>query len=201
MPNQRRVANSEGEWQCSLCRKWKPTHRFHRSKATLNGLKTRCIDCTQVDTAWRYGLNAATYTEMLSNQNGLCAVCGQAETETYSGAPKRLAIDHDHSCCPKGKSCGLCVRALLCSGCNTGYGLTENPTLLRRKAEYIEHWQPILAERYATGGAVQRRTNQVLTTDDVQGILASMEPHAVLAERYGVALSTISAVKTGRSWK
>lgn len=55
------------------------------------------------------------------------------------GADIRLAVDHDHSCCPGGETCGNCIRGLLCYGCNVGIGnLRDNPALLRKAAEYIE---------------------------------------------------------------
>jgi hypothetical protein len=42
-----------------------------------------------------------------------------------------LHVDHDHI---TGR-----VRALLCSGCNTGIGhLQDDPDVLRRAADYIE---------------------------------------------------------------
>lgn len=48
-------------------------------------------------------------------------------------------IDHDHSCCPESaKSCGECVRGVLCSNCNTAIGsLKEDPELFRRAIEYL----------------------------------------------------------------
>ena len=39
-------------------------------------------------------------------------------------------IDHDHSCCPESRSCGQCIRGVICSGCNTMLGCIE--TLLQR---------------------------------------------------------------------
>ena len=80
----------------------------------------------------RYGLTIASYEAMLEAQEGLCAVCGQAETHRgKSGKVTLLAVDHDHV---TGS-----VRALLCHSCNTGVGLfLDNPGLLRKAAEYLE---------------------------------------------------------------
>ncbi|MBM4575965.1 hypothetical protein GS415_09755 [Rhodococcus hoagii] len=46
------------------------------------------------------------YTAILDAQNGRCYICQRA-----TGAARRLAVDHDHTCCPAGGSCGQCVRA------------------------------------------------------------------------------------------
>lgn len=66
-----------------------------------------------------YGITPEKYRQMLRAQGGGCAVCG--------GRPERgksLHVDHDHACCSRTgmATCGMCVRGLLCSGCNTGLG-------------------------------------------------------------------------------
>ncbi len=58
----------------------------------------------------KYQLTPAAYEAMLTEQGGLCAVCGKPESVTgRGGAPRRLAVDHDHR---TGK-----VRQLLCHRC------------------------------------------------------------------------------------
>lgn len=57
-----------------------------------------------------------------------------------------LHMDHDHSCCPRGKvfevksrkSCGDCVRGWLCRNCNIALGLLhESPSRIRGLADYV----------------------------------------------------------------
>lgn len=63
-----------------------------------------------------------------------CGLCGKTTGP--------LAVDHDHSCCPERKrSCGVCVRGMLCSDCNFLMGWIDKlsrlmPNLLSRIAAY-----------------------------------------------------------------
>lgn len=67
---------------------------------------------------------------------GKCDICGK------SGEYRKgdLAIDHDHSCCPEpARSCGKCIRGLLCSQCNWAIGQAgDSPERLRAMADYLE---------------------------------------------------------------
>jgi hypothetical protein len=54
---------------------------------------------------------------LLRFQQEVCALCAAA-----NGDSKTLHIDHDHGCCPGRRSCGDCVRGLVCANCNA-YGL------------------------------------------------------------------------------
>ena len=85
----------------------------------------------------RYGLTENDYQRLLIKQKGLCAICYAARTET------RLAIDHDHSCCPQRKtSCGKCVRWLLCGKCNLLLGAANDSVeLLRKAARMLSRWK------------------------------------------------------------
>ena len=71
----------------------------------------------------KYNITMDVYNKMWADQDGKCAACHRPEGEC--GGVK-LAVDHDHACCPGKRSCGGCVRALLCSQCNTALGLLND---------------------------------------------------------------------------
>lgn len=78
----------------------------------------------------RYGLSAEAYQALVVSQGGRCATCGTA--------PEKFYIDHDHACCAGTKSCGECVRGLLCFNCNTALGqVKDNPRILLAMVEYL----------------------------------------------------------------
>lgn len=90
-----------------------------------------------------------------------CEVCGRDIVAKYRRSDgkvrARLVVDHDHSCCPGEKSCGRCVRGLLCSQCNAAAGmLGEDPAVAQQLAGYMaRHSQaaPQRASRHAEGTA------------------------------------------------
>lgn len=87
---------------------------------------------------WELTYNAPRkrYNEMLSAQGNKCRICETPFSETI-----KPVTDHDHSCCPGDSSCGLCVRWLLCSGCNTGLGaFKDSPKALRKAAELLQRF-------------------------------------------------------------
>lgn len=82
----------------------------------------------------RYNISEQEYYQLLEDQNGVCAICGR---ENYDG--RRLDVDHDHSCCSGEKSCGMCVRGLLCGKCNKAIGaLSDSIELLKSAITYLE---------------------------------------------------------------
>lgn len=71
----------------------------------------------------RYGVDDVEYQQLLTKQNGLCAIC----TKTCT---RQLALDHDHD---TGK-----VRGLLCNSCNRGLGyFKDNQVLLGNARDYL----------------------------------------------------------------
>ena len=80
-----------------------------------------------------YKITPEDYEKMLISQNGVCAICQQP-----CKSKKPLGVDHDHSCCPGNKSCGECIRGLLCANCNGAIGmLQEDPVIINRALEYL----------------------------------------------------------------
>lgn len=79
-----------------------------------------------------YKLSLAEYDAMLTAQGGGCAVCGATDD---------LCVDHDHDCCPTERTCGKCLRAILCRGCNAAEGsLSGNADRAMALAAYMRRW-------------------------------------------------------------
>jgi hypothetical protein len=82
----------------------------------------------------RFGITLEDFVRMLEAQGGVCAICGGVNANG-----KALSVDHDHGCCPGDRSCGACVRGLLCANCNFMLGSgKDDPGRLRAAAAYIE---------------------------------------------------------------
>lgn len=84
----------------------------------------------------KYGITLATYIRMGEEQNWLCAICFEPETELRGGVLRPLCVDHDHATKK--------VRGLLCTACNTGIGkLRDDPKLLASAITYlVKHGRP-----------------------------------------------------------
>lgn len=136
---------TQGLRRCNACAIVKPMDGFHRRGA---GWQHRCVECV---TQWgrdnrvqaklcswhshlrkKFGLTAEAWARILIAQQGRCASCGDPMVDP--------CVDHDHSCCSHPtKTCGLCVRGLLCSPCNSGLGMfRDDPVRLRAAVEYLE---------------------------------------------------------------
>jgi hypothetical protein len=81
----------------------------------------------------RYGVSQERYTRFLEIQHNCCRIC---DVEfSISNVPN---VDHDHACCAGDKSCGNCIRGLLCRGCNHALGnLKDDPKLFHKAAAYL----------------------------------------------------------------
>lgn len=124
----------DGKLECSTCHEVKPTDAFYKHKTTRSGFATQCKSCIQgAMSAARsednrpfrgkalkhsYNITIDQYEEMLREQGGVCAVCRRPEEMKRNGVVMNLAVDHDHACCPGKRSCGKCVRGLVCWWCN-----------------------------------------------------------------------------------
>lgn len=88
-----------------------------------------------------YRITPEDYQAMLARQGGRCAVCGTDDPPSSGrhDSEYRFAVDHDHSCCDGRRSCGDCVRGLLCNLCNVGLGaLRDDRALLVKAIDYLD---------------------------------------------------------------
>jgi hypothetical protein len=104
-----------------------------RSQAAYHRLRrqTHKRDYRERDLVRRFGIDLAVYQRMFVEQKGVCAICGNPETETRNGQVKWLAVDHDHET--------GAVRGLLCAACNKGIGwFGESVERLSRAIDYVQ---------------------------------------------------------------
>jgi hypothetical protein len=90
----------------------------------------------------KYNITTEEFLEKLNNQNHKCGAC---ETDTPGVKGKTWCIDHDHSCCDdKKKTCGKCVRGILCHQCNFILGLAkDNKYTLLGLINYLDKYPKI----------------------------------------------------------
>jgi hypothetical protein len=70
------------------------------------------------------GITEDQFNGLLERQDYSCAICREPFGD------RRICVDHDHNCCKpepdrKLRTCGKCIRGLLCVPCNTGLGFIE----------------------------------------------------------------------------
>lgn len=78
----------------------------------------------------RYGMTERQFEELLSEQSGMCAICG-AVSACANAPGKVLYVDHDHE---TGE-----IRGLLCRNCNSGLGMFQDkPELIAKAFLYLK---------------------------------------------------------------
>lgn len=124
-----------GRKRCSHCKAWKHEGDFGSNKSMPDDLSNLCKDCSWSANMYRkYRITGEQYESLLETQGGVCAICGSPPESN-----KMLAVDHDHNCCPGSKSCGQCIRGLLCLRCNVSLGnFRDDLGLLRNAISYLE---------------------------------------------------------------
>lgn len=133
-----KVRNDLGEKKCSTCDRWLPEGEFTgRVASKSDGLSAYCNDCKYRGEMWRgYRITPEEINSRLRVTDG-CAIC-----HTWDSGGRRWHVDHDHSCCPGIRSCGECVRGILCGTCNSGIGmLGDDPVRVRNAVKYLEEWR------------------------------------------------------------
>jgi len=133
------------------CGKWMPRAKTHcarrpghkgecrtaaalietRQRKTARRHGTRLRDDPAVTARWRrkhkfvrLGITEQRFNELLAAQGHACAMCHEPFGDAFPN------VDHDHKCCKRqakarAKTCGQCIRGLLCFRCNTALGYIE----------------------------------------------------------------------------
>lgn len=133
---------------CSACRRALFTAACHPDrKHFAKGKCERCyvndrmrgsILARKYQIKHHFNLTLEQYADLIIKQFYLCAICQTTEP----GGTGSWHIDHDHSCCPGKRSCGACVRGLLCLRCNHLLGNSnDNPEILAAAIEYLEKYR------------------------------------------------------------
>jgi len=123
--------------KCNTCKRTQPYAAFNKRAQETDGYNYKCRECMRVyrrknrdseacgALRSRYGIDMAKYTELLKQQQGVCAVCAKPESSN-----KRLAVDHNHTT--------GAVRGLLCGACNRALGLlADSPTRVASALKYL----------------------------------------------------------------
>lgn len=133
-PEEKKTARREVQ------RKYRETHREQCNEYQRKWYKANPGKAYKTSHRWRknhpdqdkerfrkytYGITNEDYDQLLAQQDGVCAICGNLPGKQV------LEIDHDHAT-------GL-VRGLLCHKCNVGIGFLNDDTVVLHKAiEYLE---------------------------------------------------------------
>lgn len=94
-------------------------------------------------------------------QDGKCYLCSDP---LRRDDPREVHLDHDHACCPLGKTCERCRRGLACKRCN--YLISQakdDPVRLRRIADNLEKANEAVRERMQQPRPIRARTSWDLT--------------------------------------
>jgi len=149
--------------KCSRCKIEKSLDKFVADKRLPSGRRGYCRDCRNLNFRNRYkeddalrkrvgdsqklhknlygsnhiertfGLDAEDFQEMMEDQDGRCLIC---ERLFHDNLPPN--VDHDHSCCPSKRTCGKCVRGLVCLPCNIRLATVEDSKWMKKAEWYLE---------------------------------------------------------------
>lgn len=128
--DRQRIARFKKKGLCIFCSGRNP------SRKGRTNCKTCAVAARLRAVTHRYGLSVSEYQALLTIQGGRCAICCNVEK-----VGRVLSVDHDHSCCPGTKTCGKCIRGLLCQSCNNGLGyLADSILRLDSAIQYLKRY-------------------------------------------------------------
>lgn len=152
------------------------------------------------------------YEELWESQKGRCAWCHEHVSEKVSAG--KSGVDHNHRCCPNGRTCGECVRGVVCHRCNVteirhaDWAYEHGLNLPSHMEEYVTRGEPGIAGRaeisledtlsWPTGPSAE---DQVMDAEDERGLREQFPylcrkvldgwSYVKIAREQGVALNTV----------
>lgn len=111
--------------------------RMHYARWERNGHTDRLIgngnkEVRDRQLRLKYVITLEEYEERTADG---CELCGEKSERTYH-------VDHDHKCCKGTKTCGKCVRGIICHMCNVAVDKMQNGLM---RADYPNYW---IIEKY-----------------------------------------------------
>lgn len=123
----------------------KSTNEFYNQRRNKDNKDTRCKSCVskylkthytkdvdkikQRNLKIRYNLSLEQYNSIIAEG---CFICGSHD---------RLCIDHDHNCCPDSRTCGECIRGVLCWNHNLGEAKFKSIQEIEKLLEYRKRYE------------------------------------------------------------
>lgn len=136
--NKQKMADYQKAWRDKNKQKLADKQKAWRAAMKEADPEAFAIWKANSEMVYKYGRSIEDYERKLAEQGGKCAICPRTPEEQG----RRLSWDHDHACCPGYRTCGKCVRALLCSRCNIKISWLENGDYAPHE-QYLRRWKAI----------------------------------------------------------
>jgi hypothetical protein len=131
------IIDTIGVRKCIRCLETKSLKNFNTERGGGSCCKKCMWTIGSLSGISNKGISLDQFIKMEKDQNNQCYICKRSY-EPKNGRQRRLSIDHDHSCCPGQKSCGKCVRGLLCISCNHALGqVNDDIKILKNMIDYL----------------------------------------------------------------
>lgn len=137
------TATGTRRYICAVCRKYNRAKEYvakrdemcdrEKEKRKRNPLKMRGYDLKK-----RFKLTLETFDQLFKSQGSRCACC-----YTTDPGHKWWHVDHDHACCSsRRKTCGKCIRGILCHHCNMALGnARDDIARIKNMARFLEEYR------------------------------------------------------------
>lgn len=132
--------------------KWRDTHSEQISEYAQRYREENLEECRRRTREYmritdkraaRHNVNEELYDNLVLAQSSTCANAGCFALGDQYG----LYVDHDHKCCPANRSCGKCIRGLVCGPCNFAMGLLgDDPQRVLGLIDYLKNGNVILVQ-------------------------------------------------------